>query len=80
MISIKSSLIWWFISTVLCYSLVAIYAISGEGPREFGKDLTTVILASWAVMNSGWFFLIVGIAAGKFIRKVSETIADTFSR
>lgn len=80
MISIKRSLIWWFTSTVLCYGLVAIYALSGDGPREFGKDLTTVILASWAVVNSGWFFLIIGIAGAKLIRKYSTVIADKLMR
>ncbi len=80
MISIKRSLIWWFISTVLCYGLVAIYALTGGGPREFGRDLTTVMLAAWAVVNSGWLLLIIGIAGAKLIRKYSSVIADKLMR
>lgn len=78
MISITKSLLWWFISTVMCYSLVAIYALIEGAPFEW--DLTMIMLASWAVVNSGWFFLIIGIAGAKLIRKYSTVIADKLMR
>ena len=80
MISIKRSLIWWFTSTAMCYTMVVIYALSGNGPEPFDWDLTMAMLASWAVVNSGWLLLIIGIAGAKLIRKYSTVIADKLMR